>query len=176
MGARTCRRQQGKINGCKSGGNKNRIGCSGDFRPGFLQRPRRRRAFCRVGVWLIQRFEGFHRRKQDRRATIERRVDEAEVFGEMSKKALSFGTAASGGYLVPDEVRSDLFVGAVRANNVLFNTNVLRVTSSGGAPIRIPKISAGHSGGWIAENDSTIGAASRGGAGSTASLRHTAVT
>ena len=83
---------------------------------------------------------------------------EAEVFGEMSKKALSFGTAASGGYLVPDEVRSDLFVGAVRANNVLFNTNVLRVTSSGGAPIRIPKISAGHSGGWIAENGSNSAA------------------
>ena len=79
---------------------------------------------------------------------------EAEVFGEMSKKALSFGTAASGGYLVPDEVRSDLFVGATRANNVLFATNVLRVTSQGGAPIRIPKISAGHAGGWIAENGS----------------------
>jgi len=83
---------------------------------------------------------------------------EAEVFGEMRKKALSFGTAASGGYLVPDEVRSDLFVGATRANNVLFQTNVLRVTSSGGAPIRIPKISAGHAGGWIAENGSNSAA------------------
>ncbi|MEY2741845.1 MAG: hypothetical protein RIS21_213 [Planctomycetota bacterium] len=83
---------------------------------------------------------------------------EAEVFGEMRKKALSFGTAASGGYLVPDEVRNDLFVGATRANNVLFQTNVLRVTSSGGAPIRIPKISAGHSGGWIAENGSNSAA------------------
>ena len=83
---------------------------------------------------------------------------EHEVFSEMSKKALSFGTAASGGYLVPDEVRSDLFVGATRANNVLFQTNVLRVTSSGGAPIRIPKISAGHAGGWIAENGSNSAA------------------
>ena len=83
---------------------------------------------------------------------------EHEVFSEMSKKALSFGTASAGGYLVPDEVRTDLFVGATRANNVLFQTNVLRVTSSGGAPIRIPKISAGHSGGWIAENGSNSAA------------------
>ena len=83
---------------------------------------------------------------------------EKEVFDNMSAKALRFGDGAQGGYLVPDEVRNDLFVGATRANNVLFQTNVLRVTSSGGAPIRIPKISSGHAGGWIGENGSNSAA------------------
>jgi len=77
---------------------------------------------------------------------------EAEVFNEMRKKALRFGDGAQGGYLVPDEFRNDLPTAFPRANNVLFNTNVLRVTSSGGAPIRIPKVSSGVSGGWIGEN------------------------
>lgn len=83
---------------------------------------------------------------------------EKDVFDAMRQKALSFGTASAGGYLVPDEVRLDLFIPATRANNVLFNTNVLKVSSSGGAPIRIPKISAGHAGGWIAENGSNSAA------------------
>jgi len=77
---------------------------------------------------------------------------EAEVFNEMRKKALRFGDGAQGGYMVPDEFRNDLLTAFPRANNVLFNTNVLRVTSSGGAPIRIPKVSSGVSGGWIGEN------------------------
>lgn len=83
---------------------------------------------------------------------------EKDVFDAMREKALSFGTASAGGYLVPDEVRLDLFIPATRNRNVLFDSNVLKITSSGGAPIRIPKISSGHAGGWIAENGSNAAA------------------
>lgn len=85
---------------------------------------------------------------------------EAEVFREAEKKsasgligktALEAGTDSIGGFLVPVQIVQDL-IELIRANQVMAAAGITNMTGLSGAPVQIPKQTAGATGQWVDEN------------------------
>jgi len=75
---------------------------------------------------------------------------EHEVLTSAKQKALSYGTAADGGYVVPEEYINDM-IELIRSNTVIDKLGVTNITPSF-APVKIPKQTGGATAYWVSEN------------------------
>lgn len=77
---------------------------------------------------------------------------EKEVIDAARTKALSQGTDADGGYIVPEEYVADI-IELIRAETVLDKLGVTNINPTG-APVTIPRLAGGATAYWLAENAS----------------------
>ena len=77
---------------------------------------------------------------------------EKELFDQTQEKALSYGTATAGGYIVPEEY-SNQMIEQIYAKTVLDKMGITTLSGLGmGAPVKIPRQAGGATAYWLGEN------------------------
>ncbi len=75
---------------------------------------------------------------------------EKEVFDNMKAKAMSQGSPAGGGYIVPEEAISSI-IEKLKANVVAYELGAMDLTATG-VPLVIPRLATSATGYWVAES------------------------